>query len=73
MRILDTTLAPGKRVSFDIPLVFRDRGCSGQGGGRITITGFPSVTVTSLRLSFERPAVDDLVHTQAGPARGCAS
>lgn len=73
LRLLDVTLAPGGTTTFDIPLVFRDRGCSGgpDGGGSTWIEGFPTVTVTSLGRTLERPASSDLAFTQMDPSRGC--
>lgn len=74
LRLLDVTLAPGKTTTFDIPLVFRESGCSGGpgGGGRMWVSGFPEVTITALGRTFDRPALNDLALTQAGPSRGCA-
>jgi hypothetical protein len=73
MRLLDTTLSPGGTTTFDIPLVFRESGCSGgpHGGGYAFAYGFPTITFTSLTLSFDRPALNDFAHTQVSPSRGC--
>lgn len=74
IRRLDVTLQPGERTAFDIPVVFRDRGCnSGPGGGvRTTLFGFPTVTVTSLRYSYEKSSSNDLSFSQNGASRGCS-
>lgn len=74
LRLLDVTLHSGETTTFDISLVFRESGCSGGpgGGGRTWVEGFPTVTVTSLGRTIDRPALNDLSHTQMSPSRGCA-
>jgi hypothetical protein len=74
IRRLDVTLQPGETTTFDLPLVFRDRGCSGGpgGSGRTYVYGFPNVTVKALLYSFEQSAVNDLAHSQNGPSSGCS-
>ena len=72
VRTLDTTLEPDEVATFDVPLAFRNHGCSGGRGGQTFLYGFPAVTVRTLLFSFERPAADDLAFSQAGPAAGCA-
>lgn len=72
LRVLDVTLQPDETATFAIPLVFRDSGCSGVPGTRTWIEGFPSVTVTTLRRTIDRPALNELSFTQVGPSRGCA-
>jgi hypothetical protein len=73
LRLLDVTLRPGETITFKIPLVFRESGCSGgpDGGGRSWVSGFPTVAVTSLGRTSDRPALNDLAHTQVSPSRGC--
>jgi hypothetical protein len=74
LRLLDSTLSPGETTTFDIPLVFRESGCTGGPHVRAIAFayGFPTITLTSLTLSFDRPALNDFAHTQVSPSRGCA-
>ncbi len=73
LRLLDVTLHHGETTTFDISLAFRESGCSGGpgGGGRTWVEGFPTVTVTTLGRTIDRPALDDLSFTQMSPSRGC--
>jgi hypothetical protein len=74
VRPLNVTLQPGEKTTFDIPVVFRDRGCTGGAGGRgrAYIHGFPVVTVKTLLYSFEQSAVNDLAFSQNSPSSGCS-
>lgn len=73
IRRLDVPLQQGEKTTFEIPVVFRNRGCSsGPRGGQTYFYGFPTVTVETLLYSFEESAGNDLVFAQRDPADGCA-
>jgi hypothetical protein len=65
----DRVLGPGETHEVEIPLGFRERGCS---HARTTLAGFPSLELTVLgRGALTVPAADDLLFIQAGPSSEC--
>jgi len=72
-RVIDRELGPGETLELAVPLVFRERGCSGGAGegGVSFFYDFPRVEVRTLRRTFEVAAPSDLIHTQGGPSAGC--
>ena len=48
-------------------------GCSGgpHAGGYAGAQGFPTITFTALTVPLDQPALNDFVHTQVSPSRGC--
>jgi hypothetical protein len=56
---LDRALAPGEAYSFDVRLLFRERGCSSE-DSTLTVSGFPTVHVSLLGGTAERDAPERL-------------
>lgn len=56
---LDRALAPGEAYSFDVRLLFRERGCSSS-DSTLTVSGFPTVHVSLLGGTAEREAPERL-------------
>lgn len=73
LRLLDVTLSPGDSTNSTSCWWFRENGCSGgPEGGQTWFGGFPTVTITSLGRTVDRPALDDLAHSQVSrPAAAC--
>jgi hypothetical protein len=66
---VDTLLEPGDETAVDVHLVFNPEGCV---IGATTYTdGWPTVELTTMRRTFERPAADTYAVFHRGRTPGC--
>lgn len=66
---LDTTLAPGDFMEFDVGVAFRDSGCNSA--TTVAALDWPKVEIRTLRRTFTISGEDDCVFYGAGRASGC--